>query len=446
LGLFLLNIITRLSGYLTASIWYDEAISLYRAALPLSRQFTDGSEFQGMNLYEVILRPFAAGPLWLLRLPALLFSIGSVYLAWLIMRRLNFTSTRINIALIGLATLPGILWMSQDARYYTFLAFFFLLALWGGLAGKPWILVINCMILILTHPTGAAWAAGAIVASLLAGLRLRALIWMSPLIIVAGIYKLTTLVNQEQLTTFWLQNTDPVFLTLQTLLAFWADTLDGWGAILGLATIAGICLPVINLATDRTLRTVYMAVAVPILIMLLVGMVYQPVLFYRTMQPGLPMFCILAGYVLAPSRKWYTWILPAVAALTVIMALANWNPSSRGGNIEGAAQFIERGWQEGDAIYYGTGTVAMPFDYYVSHQGYLLDGKLNRNISWPGIPFQQIPLEQIQASRVWLIYPLEFTLDPADAARLETYASGGTLVYRIDAIHFAPILVYLVER
>jgi hypothetical protein len=443
--LFLLNVITRLSGWLTASIWYDEAISLWRARLPLSKLWTDGAELQGFNLWEFFLRPFAGGPLWLLRLPAMVLSVASVYLAWLIMRRLEFTRAQITIAMIGLATLPGILWMSQDARYYGPMSFLFLAGLWYGLSGRLWMLCGFSCILILMHPTGAAWAAGAYLVIILNGTRITSLRWHTIPLTVTGLYKLSTLLGEQALSGFWLQDTSARYLTIQTMFAFYGDTLNGWAAILGLAVIAAILLPVVNLATDRTLRMLYFGVMGPIIIMLMVGEIYQPVLFYRTMQPGLPVFCILAGYVLKPSRQWYTWIMPAIAALAVTLGLVNWNPASRGASIEQAAHFIGQNWQPGDVIYYGSGTVAMPFDYYLEREQYLLDGYLNRNLSWPGIPFMMEPLENIQYSRAWIIYPLETTLHPEDAARLESYTQDGTLIARLEAIHFAPILIYLVE-
>lgn len=446
--LFLLNVITRLSGWLTASIWYDEAISLWRARLPFSSLLTDGAELQGFNLWEIFLRPFSAGPLWLLRLPAMLLSIASVYMAWLIMRRLGFTKTQISIAMIGMATLPGILWMAQDARYYAPMAFLFLLALWGGFTKHTTTLLAAAILLILVHPTGAAWAISAYMVAVMDGVKIRSILWHAPILVVVGIYKLYSLLGAQGINDFWLTNTSPVYITIQTLLAFYADTLDGWAAILGLSVITAIlCIKIQQLKDDHCLGLLYLAVSMPIVIMLIVGAIYQPVLFYRTIQPGLPMFCILSGYVIRPTRRWYSWILPVATAVTIVLSIVNWDPSSRGGNIDQAAEFIERNWHVGDAIYYGTGTVAMPFKYYLpDYPDYLLDGYLNRNISWPGIPFTQAPLENVPARRIWLIYPLESTLNEQDAERLAKYSSGSVLVTRIDAIHFAPILVYLVVR
>ena len=57
----------RLSGINSASIWFDEAISRYRASVSLADYFTYMSSYTGTNLWELILRPFAAGSVWLLR-------------------------------------------------------------------------------------------------------------------------------------------------------------------------------------------------------------------------------------------------------------------------------------------------------------------------------------------------------------------------------------------
>lgn len=444
--LFLLGVITRLIGFSTASIWYDEAISLWRSKLPMNMLLKDGSELQGFNLWEFVLRGFNAN-IYTLRLPGLLMSIATLYIAWRIMRKLEFKPAQVTVAMIGLACLPGLLWCAQDARYYAPLGFFFTLAVWAGLErNNAWLLPGSAVVLILLHPTGAAWAIAAYLVALLGGMTIGSMLPVLPFVITVGIYKAASVMHGQVDSVFWLQQTDMGYFIIQSISAVYLDTLGKWWP-LGFAVILGLLLPVHRLVKDKSFRLVYVAVITPIVIMLIVGAVYTPVLFYRTMQPGMAMLCLLAGYLLMPDRKWISWVLPVLASATLVIGMVNWSPASRGGDIRQAAEFIKANWQPGDVIYYGTGTAAMPFDYYLHDLGgFLMDAVPNRNLNWPGIPFTETPLEDVGYRRAWIVYPLEPLMDPSDAARLERYTQDGTLVQKVQALQFAPIVVYLVEK
>src|SRR5664280_1053774 len=93
--LFLLaGSVMRIATLGSAAIWYDEAVTLYRTPIPFMTLFTNRSENSGDLLLELILRPLMAiGPhsLWLLRLPALVAGLISLWLVWLLMQKLSFS-------------------------------------------------------------------------------------------------------------------------------------------------------------------------------------------------------------------------------------------------------------------------------------------------------------------------------------------------------------------
>ena len=109
-GFFAAGLAARLIGSNSASLWLDEAISKYRASVGPATYFTDLSRYTGTNLWEILLMPFANGPVWLLRLPALISSMLGLWLAWRIMDRLAFTQSQRLTAAVPWALLPGLLW------------------------------------------------------------------------------------------------------------------------------------------------------------------------------------------------------------------------------------------------------------------------------------------------------------------------------------------------
>ena len=108
----------------------------------------------------MIIHPLAWGPLWLVRLPAFLFSVGAAWLAW------EIAGHKQPILFTAMALLPGLLWHAQDARAYALLSFLYLLAAWFAIKGRWLGLTAVCGLILYTHATGAAFVAGALALAL----------------------------------------------------------------------------------------------------------------------------------------------------------------------------------------------------------------------------------------------------------------------------------------
>lgn len=444
---YIFAIALRLFGFNASAIWYDEAISRYRAAMPLSRLVSDLTEVQGLNAWDFISRLFPHDPLWLLRLPSLLCSIGTVWLGVQIIRKLIYNQSEQMTALIPLACLPGLLWMAQDARCYAGMAFFYLLALWAVLERRRWILTVACILLIGTHPTGAALAGSAILIAILERFPIRRL-WPVLLVIPVMLIKYGYIASIDPGSgfVFWLSNTDGGYIWFQTMMAIWGQSISGWWVLPAMGLLSIILVIGGIRICDHKSRVPYLAVVIPITVMLLEGLLYKPVLFYRTIQPVIPAICLLAGAVIAPSRRWFSWILPATACLVLAVGMSNYDPSSRGGDLDDAAKFIEYAWEDGDVIYYATGTVAMPFDYYLSDKpSFILDGPADWGITPPGLPFDQTPLNSLDYTRAWMIIPREPLLSQDQIDLLDEYTQVATLIRRVVYMQAAPIEIYLLK-
>jgi len=116
---------------LNQGLWYDEILTLIRSIRPPILQIL--TEFSGNNqhpLYSVMghfsVLVFGEHP-WSLRLPALLFGVASIPLIYVVGRQ--FTTRTEALLASGLLTVSyHHIWFSQNARGYSALAFFTLLA------------------------------------------------------------------------------------------------------------------------------------------------------------------------------------------------------------------------------------------------------------------------------------------------------------------------------
>ena len=174
-------LIVRLIGINSASIWFDEAISRYRASVPLADYFAYFSAYTGTNLWELILRPFAFGPVWLLRIPPLLTAILGLWLAWRVMDQLAFQPAQRITAAIPLILLPGLIWQAQDSRYYAAIGAVYLAALWFALE-RRWLGLLACMgLLQYLHPIGPTYSLGALVVAWICGIGIVRGLWIGGL-------------------------------------------------------------------------------------------------------------------------------------------------------------------------------------------------------------------------------------------------------------------------
>ncbi|MCS7011142.1 MAG: hypothetical protein NZL98_07220, partial [Anaerolineales bacterium] len=156
--------ILRAAGYTRSAIWFDEAVPLYRASLPFWEMLHNRSEFSGNMLWEIILRPFVwlSRELWSLRLPALLCGMGTLWLAWRMMKRLSFSGKEMAFASVFIAFFPGLIWPAQDAKQYSLLTFLFLLAADFAVEARWLGLFATCGLLTYTHLVGPAYGIGAL--------------------------------------------------------------------------------------------------------------------------------------------------------------------------------------------------------------------------------------------------------------------------------------------
>lgn len=442
-------LLTRLLGFNTASLWYDEAVSQYRSSLPWALYLRDQSDYNGVNLWDVVLRPFAHGPTWMLRLPALACSMLAVWLAWKIMDRLQFTRSQRITAAVGIVLLPGLLWQAQDARYYAAVAALYLGAIWYALACRPLGLAACAGLLVYIHPTGAAYGLAALLIGWIGWMPFRRVALASLISIAAWIPRLFTLVFSPSSTgDFWLMRTDLSWVAGQSVETAFVGTLPG--ALQYIALFGFVVVVFVYLVQVRTRGGVLVAASlfVPALIMYVVSVIYQPVFFYRPIQPLCYSLCLFVALAVAPGRRWHTWIGAGAAAAVLLAGYTAYSPADRGGHIDLAADVIRTHWQAGDRIVYVTPLTAFPFNVILPDLDHcLLDTPIGPNVG-PNVitGYNYCTYADLDGpGRVWLVWPREPAVDPSVHAALGDLTSGMVPVAVAENWQFAPIEIYLME-
>lgn len=330
---FALAALLRVDGLFVSPLWYDEILSLQRARLPLSEHV-----HANPNAWEIMLRLFAHP--YLIRVPSLVCSLVAIWLAWLVMTELEFAVPQKMTAMFLLACLPGLIWMAQDARYYSGVSLAFMASLYFALAQRWLSLSLVIVIAFFIHPTAPAYLIPALYFAVFNKYPKRILTAGIPAFIFAilGVFIFSRFAVVES--SFWLERTDATYILAQYMLAIGAHP-DNIVAASFFLLFAGMCI-VLSLKA-RPL----MIFLLPIAIIIIVSTVYKPVAFYRTLQPSLFGLAMLIGSsvtVRTPSA--YLLIVP------LVLMLVQYDPGVHAGHIENGTALVRNTFTAEDCIHY----------------------------------------------------------------------------------------------
>jgi len=432
----------------SAAIWYDEAVTLYRTTIPFMQLFTNHSEDSGNLLLELILRPIMAispRSLVLLRLPALLAGMISLWLIWLLMQKLQFSLHQQLITAALIAFLPGLLWMGQDGRAYGLLACLFLAAFWFAMEGR-WLGLLGCCgLLPYCHSTGPVYALGALcIAFYLRPHQWRQILLCSVLIGLAWLPALVRLmIHGAQLSYAWGATSTFEIWTISAYVALWANI--EVNQFFFVFTILAFTLPLlVSFLPDRNRIIVLLAWGIPLLSLMLFSLA-RNVIIYRTLMPLLFPFFLWLGWELGAHAKpvWLRAALSGLWAVALGIGLYAWHPADRGCHLDQIATQIRSQWRTGDQLIFTTSTVGLPFEYYLGDLPHSwLDIAKDPLMDVPGIPRTTLAC-QGPCKRWWVIIPKEKELiTPAEWASLKPYMQGQP-VYSLHYMQAATINVYL---
>ncbi len=119
---------------LNVGLWYDEILMLTQSVrLPPDELLTTFGSLNNHILYTWLAK-LSTGlfgeSAWALRLPAVLFGVGSIWATWLLLKDMGWRVAALLVALL-LALSYHHVWFSQNARGYTGLMFFGTMSAWS---------------------------------------------------------------------------------------------------------------------------------------------------------------------------------------------------------------------------------------------------------------------------------------------------------------------------
>ena len=447
--LFLLaGAMLRICGLGSAAIWYDEAVTLYRTTIPFMQLFSNHSENSGDLLLELILRPLMLidpRSLWLLRLPALLAGLISLWLVWKLMQELQFSLLQQCYTAALVAFIPGLIWQGQDGRPYGLLACLFLAAIWFAM--RPgWLgLLACCGLMVYCHSTGAVFALGALAIAFY----LRPGKWRKVLLcgVLTGLALLPALLrivqNGNWLNYAW--GSDPVFevWAISAYMAFWLNI--AVAQFFYAFPVLALTLPLLFSGYRQPSRIIpLLAWSIPLVGMMLFSL-HRNVIIYRTLILLLFPFALWLGWELGCWLKpaWLRISLAGLWAVALAIGLATWHPADRGAYLDKVAADIRSHWRPGDQLLFATSTVGLPFEYYLGDLPHAwLDIAKDPMMDVPGVPRTVQPCSG-PCQRYWVIIPEEKDIiTPPEWAKLRPYMQGWP-VYSLYYIQAARIDVYL---
>ncbi len=393
-GILLLALGLRVWG-LNAPLWYDEITTVEtHLRLPWDEMMTSYS----MNhhyLYSLQAKLSASlfgEAAWSVRLPAMIFGVGSVAAIWVLAKRV--AGTRIaHITALLLALSFHHIWFSQNARGYTELAFWSTLGMIFFLEGmrdprlKVWLAYAACLALaIATHLTGFFFfAAQGLVSLIIASLKIRrvgvldnsvrwpaigyivggvaALAFYAP--ILSSVVEVTSTVNETSKVDVMQEYQNPLWSVLEAF----RTVLGSLGPALAIIAFAVIALSVIGAMHLRKQSPLFapivgVHIALTMALLIALGMRIWPRFFF--VDIGFLMLLIVVGvYATCAWIKPRFPLLPAkavfplaVAAMTIISAgLAVRNYVAPKQNLAGAVEYIATE-SDADARIYGVGVAA----------------------------------------------------------------------------------------
>lgn len=440
----------------SAALWYDESVTLYRTTIPFMTLYTNQTDNSGCLLLDLLLRPLMAisHSLWLLRLPSLLASLLSLYLVWLLMRSLRFTLPQQLFAAAFVAFLPGLLWVAQDARTYSLLGLVFLAALYFAVEGRLLGLAACLGLLGYSHSVGPAYAAAAFCAALyLTPGRARRIFMAGGLAALAWLPALAH-IKLMSMTVFgvmqpWAPHLTWSWFVNELLIALFVNR-SVWLRLLAcLVLLASVGLFYTQAWKCRARNVLLIGVLVPLLVMYLVGLVWNNVIIYRTLIPLMYALMLWLGWEFgskATLMSPYRWIIAALWTCLLVTGLTLWRPADRGGHLDQAAAGIRSQWRTGDLLVYESKTTYLPFQYYLGDlPQYFWPEIKSTMVNEPGVTTYNTG-DPAQARRVWLVLTEDALITPTERELLHAVFPHGPPLWRILYVQASTIDVYLVER
>lgn len=333
---------------------------------------------------------------------------------------------------------------------YALFGALYLGAIWFALRGG-WVgLAACCGLMTYTHTTGLFFSASAFLIALLTQPSLKK-VFASGAVAATSFGAWLPVMFKVSTLDFWLPALDFQQVVIAIYRAMFADALPGAFAMLGLLAVIVTGIVMLSLPIIKRENMLIIFTLVPLALMLAVSVLYKNMFFYRPVAPLVaPLVLWGASLIPSPDRRGFVNRVGLIAWLLLLaVAVSNWLPTSKSGDLRDLARMINTQWREGDVVYHITATSYLPFSYYLTHDGVLMDETLNDGLLQRRIQdVFAVPrgeLELLPHRRAWIVYARDPLLTLSAQARANKYTAGGTLIGTVRAFQFAEIELYLVQ-
>lgn len=291
-ALFALAAVLRVFNIHQPPLWYDENFTLLLARLPFRDMLAATAGDVHPPLWYIIewsiYHASPNAPAWVIRVPALIFSLASLPLFWRIMVTIGI-NPRVQFAAMSLmSVLPFQIYYAQDGRMYALLQFGVLLTLFAALRRKYILTLLGSILLLYTQNYGLLYLPAI---ALVTWIRERETVfnWTTSAMVTAGIFWFPwakVIANQmdEIGGRYWIMD-DSVGAVLTILYRLvWTDAMPQALMIAAYFVVfsALICGMIAFVRSSHPERaTVAIMAFVPLLAAWVVSVVWHPILIFR---------------------------------------------------------------------------------------------------------------------------------------------------------------------
>jgi len=202
---------------------------------------------------------------------------------------------------------------------------------------------------------------------------------------------------------------------------------------------------------DPDRRALTMATWIPLAGLIVAALVFKNVIMYRILSPMIAPLILWLSANLTP-RKLNSiatyWAIPIMVILAVGVVIM---PPSSGRNTSVYIAYIRDHWQAGDILYHATGTTALTWKYYLpGFPAYTLDEEQDISLLTirvgSGFGLEYAPLTEIPHHRAWILWAHHPQLTDKTNARMLEIIRGAEWIGTIRIWQLAPIDIYLQEE
>jgi uncharacterized membrane protein len=357
-----------------APLWYDENFTLILARLPFDKMIAATAGDVHPPLWYLIewsiFHVAPSLPVWMIRIPALIFSLLAINTFVLLCETLLIPNRVRTVATLLMAILPMQIWYAQEGRMYAMLEFLVLLALYAGL-NKKWIMFAGASVAMMyTQNYGMFYLA--VIGMIVIILDWRSVTKVAGIaIITVSLYSPWAFIVARQMTAiqgrYWIMDASAGAVLGTIYKQFWASSMMSQGVIASyVITFALILIGVWAVMRERVASWwIVMSMAfAPVGLALIASWVWQPLLLFRPLIGISPFLYLIVAWPVMSVQTFKRVNVQTLYASCFIVPMLMFGVAGYYINItamKGAGAvspmtdiltYVRANWREGDVLYY----------------------------------------------------------------------------------------------